>query len=163
MSDQATILLQVQADLAPPNSLPRERLEAAAQTVLAMHEVAANAMVSLIIGTDEQLRDMNLRYRDVDSVTDILSFPSQPLPQGVDEDAGYLGDIIIALPYVMSRAKREGHDLHDELILLLVHGVLHLLGYDHDTAENQTEMWKIQAEALAKLDVKLDVPDYIHE
>ena len=158
-----TILLQIQADLAPPENLPRERLEAAAQTVLAMHEVAAKAMVSVIIGTDEQLREMNLRYRGIDAVTDILSFAAQPLPQEVNEDAGYLGDIIIALPYVSRRAKREVHDLQDEIILLLVHGLLHLLGYDHDSAESQAEMWKVQAEALATLNVHLDVPAYIHE
>jgi probable rRNA maturation factor len=157
------ILLQVQADFPPPESIPRERLTEAVQSVLSMHDVSAQAMVSVIIGTDEQLREMNMRYRGIDEATDILSFPSQPLPEGVDEDSGYLGDIIIALPYVASRARRENHNLHDELLLLLVHGSLHLIGYDHDTQENQAEMWRVQAEALAKLDVHIDVPDYVHE
>ena len=158
-----TVLLQVQANLPPPDSLPRDQLEAAVQTVLAMHKVAENAMVSVIIGTDEQLREMNLRYRQIDAVTDILSFPAQPLPQDVDEDTGYLGDIIIALPYVANRALGEKHDLLDELLLLLVHGTLHLLGYDHDSEANQVEMWRVQAEALQKLNVHIDVPDYVHE
>jgi probable rRNA maturation factor len=159
-----TVLLQVQADFPPPESIPRARLTEAVQTVLSMHDLSAQAMVSVIIGTDEQLREMNLRYRGIDEATDILSFPSQPLPQGVeDDDAGYLGDIIIALPYVANRARRENHNLHDELLLLLVHGTLHLIGYDHDTQENQAEMWRVQAEALAKLNVHIDVPDYVHE
>jgi len=163
MSD-ATVLLQVQANFPPPDSIPRQRLTLAVQTVLSMHEVAENAMVSVIIGTDEQMREMNMRYRGLEETTDILSFPSQPLPEGVEEEeSGYLGDIIIALPYVAARAMDHNHSLHDELLLLLVHGTLHLLGYEHDTQESQAEMWKVQAEALASLNVHIDVPDYVHE
>jgi probable rRNA maturation factor len=73
----------------------------------------------------------------------------------------YLGDLIIALPYTQRRAAELGHALEDELILLVVHGTLHLLGYDHDTAENQARMWQKQAELLAQLGITdLNIPHF---
>lgn len=65
----------------------------------------------------------------------------------------YLGDLIVAYPYTARHAAEAGHALADEFTLLVVHGTLHLLGYDHDTAENQDRMWAKQAELLAALGV----------
>lgn len=62
-----------------------------------------------------------------------------------------LGDLIIAYPYAARQAARYGHSLAAELQLLVVHGCLHLLGYDHDTPERQAEMWRVQGEILASL------------
>jgi probable rRNA maturation factor len=68
-------------------------------------------------------------------------------------EAPYLGDLIVAYPYTARQAAKAGHTLADEFTLLVVHGTLHLLGYDHDTAENQDRMWAKQAELLAALGV----------
>jgi len=72
----------------------------------------------------------------------------------MDEDAlPYLGDLIIAYPYALAQAQREGHDAMQSFSLLVVHGTLHLLGYDHDTLENRAEMWAAQETALMALGI----------
>ena len=163
MSEDYTILVQLSADFPPPLSIDRPRIEAAARQVLQMETLQPETMLSIVITTDDAMREFNLKYRGIDSPTDILSFPAQPLPDGIPDEDHYLGDIIIALPYTAQRAQSEGRDLRDELILLVVHGILHLLGYDHDTAENQKKMWAVQDAALQALNVSMEVPDYIHE
>jgi probable rRNA maturation factor len=159
-----TILLQIEADLAGSNPIHRDQLEQAARTVLQLQNVTGDAMLSIIITTDEHIRQLNQQFRGIDSPTDVLSFPADPLPEEVEAEEGrYWGDVIIGLPYTLRRVQAAGHNIHDELMLLVIHGTLHLLGFDHDTPENQTVMWKHQAEALAAMQITLDVPDYIHE
>lgn len=67
----------------------------------------------------------------------------------LDDDAAYFGDIIIAVPYTQAQAERHNRTLLAELDLLVVHGVLHLVGYDHDTEEKEADMWAIQDEILS--------------
>ncbi|MEO1646460.1 MAG: rRNA maturation RNase YbeY, partial [Chloroflexota bacterium] len=62
-------------------------------------------------------------------------------------------DLIIAFPYTQAQAKRLGHDINDTLALLVIHGTLHLLGYDHDTPENRAEMWSVQANTLSAMGI----------
>ena len=163
-----TILLQLQADLPAPNRVQREALEHAASHVLLMENLQEGTMLSVVISTNEHIQDLNLKFRGIDAPTDILSFDADPLPEEMREEddaptGQYLGDIVIGLPYVATRALNTGHSVHDELMLLVVHGTLHLLGYDHDSADAQREMWAIQAQALADLGIALQVPDFIHE
>lgn len=163
-SPEYAVLVQFSANLPTPDTLTAEELQIAAYEVLRQNDAPEDSYLSLIISTDEHLQDLNEKYRGINVPTDVLSFPSDPLPQGVGEEdeGGYLGDVIIGLPYVVRRAVAEGHELKAEIKLLVVHGVLHLLGYDHDTPENQSEMWALQAQALSALGIRLDVPDYIH-
>jgi len=163
MADKYTILVQLQADLPEPDRINPKKLEQAAIQVLEMENAAADSMISIVVSTDEHMQEMNKQYRGIDAPTDVLSFPSEPMPQGIDEDEGYLGDIIVSLPYLARRVAQEQRSLHDELALMVVHGTLHLLGYDHDTAETQQAMWAVQAAALKALAIDLIVPDYIHE
>lgn len=115
------------------------------------------AAVSLMLSTDEDVHRLNMQFRQVDAPTDILSFPSgEPLLPDEDEVA-YLGDLIIAWPYASAQAAREGHDLNDSLSLLVVHGTLHLLGYDHDTPANKREMWTAQESVLLLLGISPDI------
>jgi probable rRNA maturation factor len=94
----------------------------------------------------------------VDAPTDVLSFPAdQPLIPDEEDPEPYLGDLVLALPYIQRQAQSEAHSLDDELILAVIHGTLHLLGYDHDSAENQAEMWAVQSEALQTLGVAISV------
>ena len=104
------------------------------------------------------LRQLNLEYRGIDAPTDVLSFSAQ---EDLDEPGAafvtapeaeaYLGDIIISFPMAASQAETAGHSVANELCLLAVHGVLHLLGYDHATAEEEAAMWAVQDAVLAGL------------
>lgn len=87
--------------------------------------------------SDDQIRRLNRRFRGRPTPTDVLSFPAHAHPQKGLRN-GYLGDVVISLESARRQARRLGHSLRTEVGLLMVHGVLHLLGYDHET--NQGEM-----------------------
>lgn len=132
------------------------RLQQAAIAVLKRHDVEADSEMSVVISTNDAVHQLNLQHRDVDAPTDVLSFPADPLPpelRELSDDALYLGDLIIAHDYALEQALREKHDFMDSLSLLVIHGTLHLLGYDHDTPDNRAEMWASQAEALTELGI----------
>ena len=105
--------------------------------------------LSLILGDDVLLREMNQQYRGIDAPTDVLSFEDG----GIDPDSGlpYLGDIIISVQRAQSQADAAGHSLVAELQLLVVHGVIHLLGYDHADQIQKVEMWAMQDHVLTVL------------
>lgn len=128
-------------------------LEQAALVVLARHEGDSDSDITIAISDDETVASLNLQYRGVDAPTDVLSFPMDAMPA----DNRYLGDLVIAYPYAAAQAEREGHALDDSLMLLVVHGTLHLLGYDHDTPERRAEMWAAQAAALVALGVPVEI------
>src|SRR5437763_1442763 len=116
---------------------PVQRVIAAIRYVLSRQKAAPGSELTVVITNDEQVRAMNAQYRGVDAVTDILSFPADPLPDEIEGEAPYLGDLIIAYPYTTHQAQEAGHGLDDELVLLVIHGTLHLLGFDHDNEANQ--------------------------
>lgn len=136
-------------DFSPAASAKQELCETAAQEALRFANLEQKAELTLVLTDDEQVHALNRQFRDVDAPTDVLSFPAGD----VDPDTGnlYLGDIIISLPRALAQAQAEGHPFDDELRLLVVHGVLHLLGYDHADEHEQAEMWAAQAEILACL------------
>ena len=107
---------------------------------------------SLTFATDEAVHALNREYRGVDRPTDVLSFAQEegedefPLHEGGER---MLGDVIIAVPTALRQAEERGHDVDAELALLMIHGLLHLLGDDHDTPERKRVMWPRQ---LALLD-----------
>ena len=76
----------------------------------------------------------------------------------MNENSHYLGDIIISVPTATRQAQKGGHSLEAELQLLMIHGVLHLLGYDHDTLEGKKRMWSKQKEILGNLGFENIVP-----
>ena len=75
----------------------------------------------------------------------------------IADEAPYLGDLVIAYPYASAQATGLGHPLADSLALLVVHGTLHLLGYDHDTTESRAAMWAAQARALTTLNISPEI------
>jgi probable rRNA maturation factor len=140
------------------------RLQAAAQVVIERHEIDQASSLSIVISTNEAVHALNLQHRGVDAPTDVLSFPADPLPEELleemedeDEEPPYLGDLVIAYPYASQQAASLKHDLNDSLALLVVHGTLHLLGYDHDNPENRAEMWEEQAAVLALLGIDTSI------
>lgn len=134
------------------------RMAAAARVVMQQHGIDPASEITIVVADDETVRKLNSEYRGVDSVTDVLSFPADPLPPelaGELDDAPYLGDIVVAYPYATAQAAALGHDTADSLTLLIAHGTLHLLGYDHDTPERRAEMWAAQERALTALGISL--------
>ena len=103
----------------------------------------------------EEIRELNRTYRQVDSVTDVLSFE---YGDEVDPETGteYLGDIVICLEQAKKQAEMSGHDVMNEIALLEIHGLLHLLGYDHIDDEQKEEMWKYQNMYLEKCGIRLN-------
>ena len=87
---------------------------------------------------DEELHKLNREFRNVDRTTDILSFPGRETPEG-----RHLGDIVISIPTVRLQAAERGHQLLRELKILLLHGVIHCLGYDHES--DAGEMDRLEA------------------
>lgn len=137
-------------------ALNEARLKQAAALVLTRHAVDPGSGVSVVITGDETVQTLNRQYRGIDMPTDILSFPADTPPVDGGEPP-YLGDLIIAYPYTASQAERERHPLDDSLTLLAVHGILHLLGYDHNTPENRALMWSAQEDALRALGISVDI------
>lgn len=133
------------------------QLRMAAETVLSQHDIAEDNELSVVIRDDDFVRALNRQFRDIDSPTDVLSFPAERPPVEIDDEPPYLGDLIIGYPYAAAQSAREGHALSDSLMLLVVHGTLHLLGYDHDTSTNRAVMWAAQQRALLSLDIPLDI------
>jgi probable rRNA maturation factor len=101
------------------------------------------AEVSVVLLNDPQMRWYNKEYRQKDYPTDVLSFPvneiQEELSKGSRRHIFYLGDILISMERTASQAREKGHTVQKELKLLLLHGVLHLLGYDHEVDDGQME------------------------
>lgn len=98
--------------------------------------------ISIALVDNEQIRDLNKMYRGIDEPTDVLSFPM---------DDEIWGDIIISTDKVISQAEEYGHSLERELGFLVVHGILHLLGYDHQTPEEEAVMRQKEEKILTEL------------
>jgi len=111
--------------------------------------------VGVAVVDEKRMRELNATYRGKDAVTDVLSF-------GYDEGAGEmdlddrgravreLGDIAICLPQVRRQARENGRTIAQEFALMVVHGTLHLLGHDHETVDEEREMFGLQHEALLR-------------
>lgn len=122
--------------------------------------------VSVTFTDEEHIRHINHRFRDIDSPTDVLSFPmlsfnaagaSQIVPESKDYDPEteelLLGDIVLCIPRVFSQAESYGHSVKREYVFLLVHSMLHLFGYDHMTDEDRMQMETKQRSILEGLSV----------
>ncbi len=139
------------------------RLRAAAETVLSAHDVEDGSAMSIMVTTDEAVAAHNRQFRGIDAPTDVLSFPADEPPIEIPGEPPYIGDLMIAYEYSVHEAETEGHAVGDSFVLLVVHGTLHLLGYDHDTDQRRAEMWAAQAEALRALNVPLTVAPDLEE
>jgi probable rRNA maturation factor len=122
-------------------------IERAAQAALT-HQ-SADGDLTVVITDDARLHQLNREYLGVDAPTDVLSFPASETDP--ETGARYLGDVLISIPRADAQAKSAGHPLESEVQLLVVHGVLHLLGYDHAETGEKAKMWKAQSEILEAL------------
>ena len=116
--------------------------QALAERVMAGEDVPGGTALAVLITGDDEVRTMNRQFLGIDEPTDVLSFPDEAddFIQGV-ADQPLLGDIAISLPTAARQATEAGHSVDAELAHLLVHGILHLRGYDHVTGpEDEAEM-----------------------
>jgi probable rRNA maturation factor len=150
-------------------------LDGFVQRTLQTVDIFDPVMVTLLITDDEGIRDMNKQYRDQNKPTDVLSFPliDQPLVQAPEEQLWFskasehndafisppgpvlnLGDVVISWPTLLRQASEVGHSPQYELLYLLCHGVLHLVGYDDQTEAGYRAMVSIQERVLESIGQK---------
>jgi probable rRNA maturation factor len=144
-------LLNLHIDQPYTRSVTSDQLERALRLTLQTRHQTRAATINLTITNNETIQQLNYQYRGIDSPTDVLTFPNIPDPEFPLLDQNDLGDIIIAYPVAESQATARGHTLMEELVLLAIHGTLHLLGFDHDSPTAKAEMWTVQQEILDQL------------
>lgn len=148
-----------------PGRLVGDGVERAARAALEHESAPVDVELTIVLTDDDQLRELNRDYLDVDAPTDVLSFPASEVPRAAsraervgavgesDPETGarYLGDVLISVPRAAEQAQAAGHSLEAEIQLLVVHGILHLMGHDHAEAGEKARMWAAQAEVLERL------------
>jgi len=142
--------LAIQLDPQIEGEVDEERLHHLAVETLRLEGVAQSLELGLFIADDEGIRELNRRYRGVDEPTDVLAFGGEV--EGFVSPAKYLGDIVISYPRAKSQAREQGHSVAQEIDLLFLHGLLHLLGYEDETPEKRVRMWARQEEVLGALE-----------
>ncbi|RME75868.1 MAG: rRNA maturation RNase YbeY [Chloroflexi bacterium] len=143
--------VQIEIDDPFAAELPPDLIERAALLTLQRYQVSPASTVTISITDSETVRELNARFRGINAATDVLSFENTPDPDFPAGDTAHLGDVVIAYPVAQAQATAAGHRPQDEVALLTVHGVLHLLGLDHDTPTAKAEMWAVQQEILSAL------------
>ena len=137
----------------------KELITLAAKTALDYMGFDRDAEISVMFTDNEGIRVLNAQHRGIDRATDVFSFPMLEYDDdgemfddpGDIEDELCLGDIVISLERAAEQAEEYGHSFEREVGFLTVHSMLHLLGYDHMTEEEEKEMFGFQKEILAKM------------
>jgi probable rRNA maturation factor len=130
----------------------RRTLRSVCAAALAGEGVSGPVILTLTLVDDEEIHRINLEHRQIDRPTDVLSFPlidgtdSFALPPGAPRE---LGDVVVSYPRALAQAEEYGHSVERELAYLVVHGVLHILGHDHEIPAEQAVMREREEAALA--------------
>jgi probable rRNA maturation factor len=128
-------------------------IEAAASALQAEVDLGcAHASVALLLAGDVEVRQLNAKWRGIDKATNVLSFPAPEMPGDLVQD-DVLGDIAMACETVLAEATDQGVTPAHHLQHLVVHGLLHLLGYDHENQADATEMEGVEIDILARLGI----------
>ena len=136
-------------------------LESVAAEALLAENTDLGSELGLVITDQEKIRELNLVHLGEDEPTDVLSFPM--LPESGDEaESGtfvtppdgivHLGEVIISYPQAVIQAEERQHSVQKEVATLVIHGILHLLGYDHDESEREGRMRARESEILARIE-----------
>ncbi len=134
-------------DIRCPETLPELDYEYLAKLTLEKSHHISDKEISLSFCSATEIQALNKQYRAKDSVTDVLSFPAIP-------EVPTLGDIVICVERAQEQADELGHSLKRELAFLFVHGLLHLLGYDHEVSEDEERiMFDLQDQVLVAADI----------
>ncbi len=130
-----------------------EVIERVCQEAALVYGLGPNAEISILLCHNEYIHELNKQYRNIDRPTDVLSFAlNEGEEDGYDgPDTALLGDIVISLDKVQEQADEYGHSFERELAYLTIHGMLHILGYDHMEPDDKTEMRKEEEFILTRL------------
>ncbi len=126
------------------------RLRKTVRQLLSAENCSEDVEVSILLVDDDTIRDLNRQYRGVDEATDVLAFSQLEGEDFGSEGEIVIGDVVISVDTAARQAKEQGHTLEEELDVLIAHGLLHLLGYDHETPEDERRMFGRQREILGK-------------
>ena len=138
-------------------------LQSIAEQVLIAQGTSSDMELGLVITTQERVQELNRSYRGEDKPTDVLAFYMTPAAEETGAESLFfvappdgvlhLGEVIISYPQAVIQAKEHWHSVKKELAILIIHGVLHLLGYDHEKPEAEREMRAREAEILTQVAV----------
>ena len=170
----SSIIIQIESDTKyPVDGSIKTLLKAAADKTLACFPLTAELIaegltlqISILLADSETMKALNSEYMHSDELTDVLSFPSLPVKEGVlsgklnvwdveivgKKELVHLGDIAICPERAAEQAARPGRSLREEMVLLTVHGCLHLLGFDHSNEAEETGMFSLQNSIIRELD-----------
>ena len=166
-------------NLYPVDELIRDRMTFAADRALACEGIPMDCSIHVCLCDDDMISGINREYRGVPSSTDVLSFPSVDYPAGqtagnsehlirmeYDDQSGtcFLGDIFISVPHMRKQAAEYGHTDLREACYLLIHGICHLMGYDHIKPEDKEKMRKMEEKILSEISISRDdQPDSVDD
>lgn len=124
-----------------------------ARFVIEKMNVHPAAELSMVLLESSAMADLHMRWMDLPGPTDVMSFPMDELepggrPDSAEPGPSMLGDVVLCPQFAAEQAAAAGHDVEHELALLTVHGVLHLLGYDHAEPAEEKEMFSLQRQLL---------------
>jgi probable rRNA maturation factor len=141
-------------------------LRGVAEQALIYEGLSSAAELALVITDQDKIRQLNRDYRGRDEPTDVLAFSateetSAEFPPFVSPPDGvrHLGEVIISYPQAVLQAEEQGHPIEHEIAILVIHGVLHLLGYEHDEPEQERQMRAREAEIWDSIRVGLNEND----
>ncbi|HOJ21212.1 MAG TPA: rRNA maturation RNase YbeY [Armatimonadota bacterium] len=132
--------------------MTRLEIERIAGKLLERENLPGEIEISVLFTDNEGIRQLNREYRGIDTPTDVLSFPlstPEELVQAPEETEVLLGDVVISVETAREQARQQGHSIKRESALLLTHGLLHLLGYDHGSEEERERMRQMESEVVA--------------
>lgn len=141
----------------------RRRIKAACEAALAGEGVTGSVVLTITVVDDDEIRQINQQHRGIDKATDVLSFPL--LEADAEADGGFqlppdlpreLGDVIVSYPRAVEQAEEYGHSVQRELTYLIVHGVLHIMGHDHEEPDEQAIMREREEAALVVVGLTRD-------
>jgi probable rRNA maturation factor len=153
--------LGIQIDKKFQKYLRREWLHQVVEHSLVAHGIGSEVELGLLITDDETVRELNQEYRGVDEPTDVLSFALVERKPGSSpfitppDDLLHLGEVIVSYPQAVRQAEENKHRVEEEVALLVVHGVLHLLGYEHDKPAREQEMRGLEKRVLSEVEKRL--------
>ena len=166
MEDNKMVSVQYECETDISLELDCEALaKKVAQSVLELENCPYDSQVNLVLTDNSGIHEVNRQFRGIDAPTDVLSFPflnisagdvinKEDFPFDLDNDEIYLGDIAVCTEKAAEQAEEYGHSFKRELFYLILHGFLHLLGYDHMTEDDKKLMRLKEEEILTGMDIE---------
>ncbi|MCD6358843.1 MAG: rRNA maturation RNase YbeY [Dehalococcoidia bacterium] len=151
--------LNIRIDGQPPRFIDNECIRQVVEKALFVGGNTHSVELSVVITGDQLVRQLNEKYRGINETTDVLSFALTEDRESEEVDfiappdgVTHLGEIVISYPQTKRQAEEQGHSPKRELALLLTHGVLHLLGYDHNSDQQGEKMRKRERKVLSQIE-----------